>query len=199
MRFKSTATLLVSLMAGLFTAPVMASAESSPAYFQASNLFMFGSPNVLVPGAATMTRSQDGISFSIETSGLIASNAYTIWIAIFNAPENCAGGAGVCTPADLMTPAAEGSLAFGGGALAGALGEAGFQGSLREGDPPTGLEVNPAGFGTVNGIKDSRKAEVHLVIRAHGLILPGDAVTQLTQFACPGCTNVQAVIFEAVK
>jgi hypothetical protein len=199
MRSKSSVTLLVLLVTGLVATPFPGSAESSPAYFQAANMFVFGSPNTLVPGGATLTRSKGGISFSIQTSGLIASNAYTIWIAIFNAPENCAGGAGACTPADLMTPAVQGSLVFGAGAIAGALGEAGFQGSFPEGAPPTGVEVNPAGFGTVNGLKDSRKAEIHLVIRAHGFILAGDAVTQLTQFACPGCMNVQAVIFEAVK
>ena len=158
-------------------------------------------------GAATLTRTIKGIAFRIYTSGL-APGANTVWIVIFNKPHNCTGGGpGVCMPSDLNRPEVQGSVVAGGGYLVGTDGIANFSGSLAEGSPPEGIQVNvPAG--TANGLKDSRKAAIHLVVRQHGAINDmGGAVTQLTTFEDPAvcasqgrvCANVQAVIFDAVE
>jgi hypothetical protein len=191
---------LVLAIAGLLAAPAarLSAQGRSPSYFQAKNLFVFGNPAMMAPGAAALTRTQQGISFRVHTSGLMAG-VYTIWVVIFNRPENCAAGPGACMAADLNNPAVAGSMLPGAGAIAGMDGVANFTGGVNEGDPPSGLEVNFPN-GTAKGLKDSFRAEIHLVVRTHGAVIPGHAATQLTTFeACGACGNVQAAIFEAVQ
>jgi hypothetical protein len=176
------------------------------ATYQAKNMFVFGNPADLAAGAATLTRTSKGISFKIYTSGL-EPGANTVWIVIFNKPQNCMGGGpGICMAPDLADSAVQGSVVAGSGYLVGADGIANFSGSLDEGSPPEGIQMNVPG-GTANGLKNSKKAEIHLVVRKHGLIDDlGGAVTQLTTFENPvdctaqgrTCANQQAVIFEAV-
>lgn len=134
----------------------------------------------------------------VFTSGLTAG-AYTIWVVIFNQPENCAGGSGKCGGGELTNPAVEGSIVYGTGSIVGEDKVANFHGSLSEGAPPAGISVNvPAG--TFNGLKDSRKAEIHLVVRAHGAVKTGEASLQLSTFGtCAECKNVQGARFEAVE
>jgi hypothetical protein len=177
------------------------------ATYQAKNMFDFlGGPSVLEAGAATLTRTNKGISYKIYTSGL-EPGANTVWIVIFNEPQNCMGGGpGVCMGPDLANPAVQGSVVAGSGYLVGPDGIANFVGSLDEGNPPDGIQLNVPG-GTANGLKNSMKAEIHLVVRKHGAVDNlGGAVTQLTTFEnaadCVAqgrtCANVQAVLFEPV-
>jgi hypothetical protein len=197
------------VLLGLICGTLIATSQEAAAdhtHYQAKNMFVFGSPMTLVAGAATLIRTNTGISFKVYTTGLEAG-ANTIWIVIFNKPENCmAGGPGVCMAPDLSNPAVQGSVVAGSGYIVGADGIANFSGELREGSPPEGIQVNiPAG--TANGLKNSKKAEIHLVVRKHGPVDGmGGAVTQLTTFESPAtcinsgiCANVQAVIFEAVE
>lgn len=181
-------------------------ARAGSTHYQAENMFVFGNPAGLVAGAATLTQTKKDISFRVYTSGL-EPGANTAWIAIFNKPQNCAGGPGACVAPDLANPAVRGSTVYGAGSIVGPDGIGSFYGSLKEGSPPDGIEVNTAG-GTVNGLKNSMKAEIHLVVRKHGAIDdPGGAVTQLTTFESPAsciggagaCANVQAAVFEAVE
>ncbi len=186
-------------------------AKAESAQYQAENMFEFGFPDALVAGAATLTRTpkaslfrrrvrQPGsIAFQIYTSEL-RRGAHTVWIVVFNNPENCAAGPGACAIGDLNTPEVEGSVVYGTGYIVGRDGIANFHGSLKEGSPPDGIEVNVP-LGTVNGLKDSMKADIHLVVREHEAVDDtGGAVAQLTTFqpACGGACNVQAVVFDAV-
>jgi hypothetical protein len=186
-------------------------ANAESAWYQTENMFVFGDPNALVAGAATLTRTQEvyytktgvrrqrgSIAFQIHTSELWRG-AHTVWIVIFNKPENCAEGPGACAIGDLNTPEVEGSVVYGSGYIVGKDGIANFHGSLKEGSPPDGIQVNVP-LGTVNGLKNSLKAEVHLVVREHEAVDPmGGAVDQLTTFEpeCGAACNVQAVAFEA--
>lgn len=186
-----------------------ANAEST--HYQAENMFVFGDPDDLVAGAATLTRTREvyytstgvrrergSIAFQIWTSGL-RRGAHTVWIVIFNEPEYCAEGPGACAIDDLYTPAVEGSVVYGSGYIVGKDGIANFRGGLKEGSPPEGMQVNVP-LGTVNGLKNSLEAEIHLVVREHEEVDPtGGAVDQLTTFQpeCGGACNVQAVAFEA--
>lgn len=172
--------------------------DDSNSTFQAKNMFVFGNPAMLLPGAATLIRTDDGISFRVYTSGL-SPGAHTLWIVIFNKPQNCAGGPGACLGPDLGNPAVKGSIVYGTGYSVGDDGVGNFQGSLAEGPPEAGRLVNvPAGL--VNGLKNAKKAEIHLVVRDHGPIMAGAAVDQFTTFeaGCGVCQDEQAVIFEAV-
>jgi len=174
------------------------SAQAASTY-QSKNLFVMGMPGALVEGAATLTSTDDGISYSIYTSGL-KQGATTIWIVVFNNPEECAGGPGACGGSDLGNPDVDGTVIAGGAYNVGPQGLANFQGHLAEGVPPAGIQVNvPAGTFD-GGLVDPHQAEIHLVVRGHGKPIPGQAVTQFTTFepgASPG--DQQAVIFPPVK
>lgn len=204
LRLLISALVLLGLVGGALVI-TGAEAVAGGSHYQAKNMFVFGDPTTLVAGAATLTRTNKGISFKVYTTGLEAG-ANTIWIVIFNKPENCAAGPGGCMAPDLGNPDVQGSVVAGSGYIVGTDGIANFSGDLQEGSPPTGILVNvPAG--TANGLKNSKKAEIHLVVRKHGPVDDmGGAVTQLTTFESPdtcinpgACSNVQAVIFEAVE
>jgi hypothetical protein len=188
-------------------------ANAESAQCQAENMFAFGDPDALVAGAATLTRTREvyytetgapqqrgSIAFQIHTSEL-RRGAHTVWIVIFNKPENCAEGPGACAMDDLYTPEVEGSVVYGSGHIVGKDGIANFHGSLKEGSPPDGIQVNVP-LGTVNGLENSLEAEIHLVVREHEAVDPmGGAVDQLTTYEpeCGEACNVQAVAFEAVE
>jgi hypothetical protein len=183
-----------------------AEAVADGSHYQAKNMLVFGTAD-LAAGAATLTRTGKGISFKIYTSGL-EPGANTVWIVIFNKPQNCMGGGpGICMAPDLADPAVQGSVVAGSGYLVGTDGIGNFDGSLDVDNPPEGIQVNVPS-GTANGLKNAKKAEIHLVVRKHGAVDDlGGAVTQLTTFENPAdctaqgrtCANQQAVIFEAVN
>ena len=197
-------SILLLLTAGL-SGTISRAQPGAPDRFEAQNMFVFGNPLLLVPGAATLIRNDQGIQYRVYTSELMPGEAHTLWIAIFHRPEHCAAGPGQCVPSDLNNPRVQGSLVYGGGYLVGPDGLANFHGSLDVGPPPTGTEVNVP-VGLVNGLRNARKAEIHLVVRNHGEVAIGEAAAQLTTFfgGCPlgalglGCINLQAAIFEAV-
>jgi hypothetical protein len=202
-------TMFAVALSGLVGSALLVTGEEAKAnhniYFQAKNMFLFAPPNDLVAGAATLVRTDKGISFKISTSGL-EPGANTVWIVIFNKPQNCAGGPGHCAPSDINNPDVKASIVYGAGAIVGDDGIANFQGSLQEGSPPAGIQVNvPAG--TFNGLKNALKADIHLVVRQHGAVSDtGGAVTQLSTFESPAscvnpgeCANVQFALFDAVE
>lgn len=199
-----SAVALSSLVVGAFVVTSEEAKASHNTHFQAKNLFLFDPPHNLVPGAATLIRTDKGIAFRVYTSEL-EPGANTVWIAIFNKPQHCAGGPGACAAPDLDNPDVQGSIVYGTGYIVGDDGIANFQGSLDKGSPPAGISVNVP-KGTFNGLKNALKAEIHLVVRQHGVVSDTEAVTQLTTFESPDsclnlgvCKNVQAVIFEAVE
>lgn len=196
--------ILVAALVGFLVHPFPASGEDENvgSTFQAMNMFRFGNPAALLPGAATLTRTDNGISFRVYTSQLTPPGAYTVWIVIFNKPENCtAGGPGRCMGPDLGNPHVQGSIVYGTGNIVGSDGIGNFHGSLAAGTPPAGIQVNvPAG--TADGLKDSLRAEIHLVVRGHGAVsATGQAPKQLSTFedGCTSCQDVQAVMFPPVK
>jgi hypothetical protein len=156
---------------------------AQPTQFQTTNVFelrdaegeLQGPPFENVPGAATLLRTNRGISYRIYTTQLDPGAAYTVWVVVFNRPENCEDG---CDEPDVNNPDVDGNIA-------GENGTGNFQGSLETFDPPAGIQVNvPAG--TANGLKDPFKAEVHLVVRNHGEVIADLADEQLSTFG-GGC------------
>jgi hypothetical protein len=165
---------------------------AQPTQFQSTNVFelndaggeLQGPPFENVPGAATLLRTNKGISYRIYTTQLDPGAAYTVWVVVFNRPENCEDG---CNEPDLNNPDVEGSVVYGSGYIAGDNGAGNFQGSLETFDPPAGAQVNvPAG--TADGLKDPFKAEIHLVVRNHGEVIVDLADEQLSTFG-GGCNT----------
>jgi hypothetical protein len=120
-----------------------------------------------VVGSSTLTRTDSGISFSLQTTGLQAGHAVTIGWMVFN-PDG-----------PLSVQYAAGHVIDEGGA-------AEFGGHLQEGDTAGVINNGP-------GLLAARAANVGLVVRDHGPADPGRVDEQIHTFgACnPTCTDLQ--------
>lgn len=165
---------------------------------------VFGTTTVIHYAGASLSRNNDGVFSTISTAGLTPGTVVTFWWAIFNNPKYCA--AELCAPPDLNNPDVEGSLQYGGGAIVGAGGRADFSGYLAVGDN-TGYFLLPQFPNMPNpapGVINPKSAEIHLVIRTHGVASadPATLNLQLTTFTggCVGmpspCANIQAAQFD---
>jgi hypothetical protein len=133
-------------------------------------------------GAHTrLTRHADGVSVRVHTKKLIPKNAYTVWAAIFNNPEEC--GDDGCSDADFDNEAVDASVIWAGaGGVANRAGKLDVSGHIEVGDL-SGVVL----FG--NGLVDAEKAEIHLVVRGHGMNDPDNYPLQTTTYV-GGCANV---------
>jgi hypothetical protein len=118
-------------------------------------------------GTSTLTRTASGISFSLQTSGLQAGHAVTVWWMVFN-------------------PDAPVSVQYAAGHVIDEGGAAEFGGHLNVGDTDGVINNGP-------GLLDALAANVVLVVRDHGPLDPDQANQQLHTFeACnPTCTDLQ--------
>jgi hypothetical protein len=158
----------------------------------------------VIPAAgASLGRNNNGVFGTMSTSGLTPGHVITFWWAIYNNPEFCAAPA--CAPPDLNNPAVNGSLQYAGGTIADAGGRASVSGYLARGDN-SGFYLNPAFPNMPNpsqGIVDTKKAQIHLAVRSHGLPYADPTILQqqLTSFpggcsvASPPCATLQAALF----
>ncbi len=159
---------------------------------------LFSNPSVVVSASGTMlVRTRDNVFATLHTSGLMPGTVVTFWWAFFNSPGNCATQP--CTPADLANPAVFGSVVAGGGRIIGADGTASFS-VYRQAFDTTGVFT---GLGTVQGLLEPLRAQIHLVIRTHGPAITDDPDAlrqQLSLFngGCPPntCANLQASIHQ---
>jgi hypothetical protein len=177
---------LLSLVVGVGTANA---AEASGAVTGTSPVAAIGPGHAFlnwVPGASsTLVRTSNGISVSLQTSGLPAGHAVTLWMLIFNNPGAC--GAGGCdeTRGDLNVPAVQGSVQHVTGHIVGST--ATFAGHISVGDAANAF-VGP-------GLLNPYGAEVHLIVRDHGELLPGSLVEQFNSnsptFCNVACFDLQ--------
>lgn len=165
-----------------------------------------------VEGAtAQLTRTTSGASYSFRTTGLDAGHVVTMWWVIFNVPSECEhpvdeiGAA--CGLEDLSNPDVQASVMGGDGHIVGASGRSTHAGHLREGEIST---YHPDFVGSP-GIIDAMEAEIHLVLRTHGPMIPGmiDEMRSTFEAACTPessnghgngpneCADLQAAAFSA--
>jgi hypothetical protein len=134
-----------------------------------------------VAGAATLTRTKKSVTAGIFTTGLDESAAYTMWWIVWNDPSACMGG---CGEDDLNI--AGNSILYAGGFVTGADGSANVTVQLKAGTVNKGIEVF-AGKGLDK--KKAFEAEIHLIIRSHGKIMPKMVDLQIGTFD-GGCSMV---------
>lgn len=153
-----------------------------------------------VGGGGVLTREDDEISASLALSELDKKAGYTIWWVVFNEPDECNEGAGGgCGEPDLFDPDVEASVFFAGGFVTGTDGTANVTVALDAGPIPIGADV-VIGAGSVIGGEDSCgegvdcdtgivpglysacAAEVHMVIRTHGKVIPGETHNMISTF-----------------
>lgn len=179
------------------------SANSGNVKTEIAPVHSIATSTVVHQAGASLLRNNDGVLGTISTSGLTAGHVITFWWAIYNNPEFCA--APTCAPPDLNNPLVNGALQFGGGTIADAGGRVNFMGYLAVGDN-SGFYLNPAFPNMPNpspGIADTKKAQIHLAIRTHGMPNSDPAILaqQLSSFpggcavAVPACATVQFAAF----
>jgi glucose/arabinose dehydrogenase len=118
-------------------------------------------------GTSTLTRTGTGVSFSLQTSGLQAGDAVTVWWMVVN-------------------PDGSLSVQYAAGHVIDEGGVAEFGGHLQVGDTDGVINGGP-------GLLDAQAATVVLVVRDHGPKDPGRVSEQLHTFdVCnPACTDLQ--------
>jgi hypothetical protein len=167
-------------------------------------------------GAVRLNRTRNEIWGSVHVTDLEANSAFTIWAAIFNRPEECItnpAGPVRCGMPDLVAvPNPARASAFNVGAFVTGVGNgtANVSVHIRSGAPPDGTFVlfGEGGLndnGVMPGLHEGNGfgAEVHVIVRTHGVILPGAITAQLSMLngGCPPntCANVQVATFPSVK
>lgn len=148
-------------------------------------------------GTVRLTRTTQGLWADIEIDGLVPGLAYSVWWAVFNNPQQCVAG---CDASDLRNiNQAQGSLVNGGG-FVGTGSTLTHHAHLARHDP-AGYSVEA---GDPKGIRNPFGAEVHVVIRNHGVAEadPADLALQTGTFGMfcnlpitGGCRNEGASVF----
>jgi len=118
-------------------------------------------------GTSTLTRTDSGISFSLQTTELQAGHAVTIWWMVFN-------------------PNGSVSVQYAAGHVIDQGDAAEFGGHLGVGDTDGVINGGP-------GLLDALGANVVLVVRDHGPKDPGTVDEQIHTFGVcnPTCTDLQ--------
>ena len=118
-------------------------------------------------GTSTLTRTDSGIAFSLQTTGLQGGHAVTIWWMVFN-------------------PDGPLSVQYAAGHVIDEGGVAEFGGHLSVGDTEGVINGGP-------GLLDAQGADVVLVVRDHGPTDPGTVSEQIHTFGVcnPTCTDLQ--------
>jgi hypothetical protein len=163
--------LLVALaLVGLLSAIPLAHAGAATQ--TTSNVTLLADPSVVV-GTSTLTRTDSGISFSLETSGLEPGHAVTVWWMVAN-PD---GGVAVLYAA---------------GHVIDDSGTATFGGYLQVGDSEGYV------MGTDTTLEDALGATVYLVVRDHGPANPSTVYKQIHTFGTcnTSCTDLQMSVHQ---
>lgn len=170
--------------------------------FQVVNLQKFGDASVTMPGAATLKRTRNELEVSIHASELDPNAAYTMWLALFHYPHECATSP--CTGKDLRNPEVGAANFYIAGFLTGPDGMANVNARVKAGRLPRGTDYIDLGTGIPPGLMRHKglRAEAHVILRGHGPFEIGEIAQQIGtgEFDCgPTCSNQQAAVFLPVK
>jgi hypothetical protein len=136
-------------------------------------------------GYSKLVRTNNGISFRLQTNELEPGTVVTLWVVIFNNPENCVDG---CNANDLANPDVQGDLQYASGRIIGSSGKATYAGRLNEGN--TSESILPIWLDLpAHGLINTRKAEIHLIVHSHGPKISGLVNEMLHSFNA-GCGPV---------
>ena len=170
-------------------APTVPETDAPPVAFSVqttAGVPVFEFDGTLVPGASSkITRNSRGATATLTTSGLTPGNAYTMWMVVFNEPDECATTP--CTLDDVEPgTAAVVDVIYVAGNVVGSNGTATFSGRRAAGDNSKSLFAQLGA--PAPGLIDPHLAEMHLVVRDHGPAIPGQISSQIQTFegACTG-------------
>ena len=154
-------------------------AIASNAGFSSSDMYRFSDLQKVPETYSTLHRTSDAVTMTINTSELNGGDTYTVWWVVFNNPEYCTHpipGVSDCGEADLLPfggdPSVNSSASWAAGHVIGKNGVGNFAGHLKEGKARGQVLFGP-------GLTDAEGAEIHLVVRSHGELLPGQVDEQI--------------------
>ncbi len=205
----SIVTVILALLVAVAAFSTSAQQEPAQPAVSTSAVYQF-SDNAEIEGAfSELTRFDNGVTVTLNTSALVPGEVYTLWWVIFNAPENCSEGA--CNMDDIFIIDENGEIArdeVGNRALnfdaLGASnisiqhasgtystdGTASMSASLGLGEVP-GIVLGP-------GLLDGYSSEVHLVVRTHGEKLDEFFNAQIATFG-GGCDPIDVAPCDDVQ
>lgn len=155
-----------------------------------------------VDGKSTLTRTENTLQVTVETTGRRPGNAFTVWWVIFNNPAGCSpdeSGAPNCGANDINPDgfaAAQIGVGYATGGLAKADGTSEFGGKLMQNDTSGAHQVVvPAGREGQILTGSGLEVEVHMVVQSHGRARDriGALLKQITLFNAkcnPTCKDV---------
>ncbi len=161
-----------------------------------SEIYAFADMEVVDGATARLRRTFDAISTRTNTAELNHHDVTTMWWVIFNNPDECDGD---CGDADLFDgpegpTGVQPSCVFADGSLVGGNGHARFQDRLKVGESRNScidffVDAVDELEGEDYGLQNPDGAEIHLVVRSHGPLLPGMVREQRSTFA-GGCEEL---------
>lgn len=190
-----------ALFASVAVLPLHASAEGvSLGYYVNESVEV--APHFVFPagpevdGVTTLVRDfrNKVVRIEVTSAALEPDTAYSIWLAVFNSPDQCATPF-QCALSDIPNPAVRTSVFWGGGLISDMNGYGDTSMTLQPGKTRRELFANMSDL----GLQDIQNAEIHVVLRSHGPTgVAGPAALQIgtAHMACPisGCKNVFASI-----
>ena len=129
--------------------------------------------SVVAGAASTLFRSSNTLTMMLSTNSL-PSGAYTAWWVIENYPQFCTERP--CTLQDEENPLVQSSVLNATGHVVSVDGVGNFAAWVSVGGPYRGEVL----FGP--GLVNPQGADVYLIIRYHGAIIPGMLKSQLTTY-----------------
>lgn len=191
---------------GVLAAMGLAITASAANSYKVVPVHKFNTTEVVPFAGAQLARTDSAVSGFIYSVGVEPSSIYTLWWVVFNNPAGCDGP---CDLADVLATVGENAnnnpanigLFYGGGKQVGVIGAVGFGATLREGDTSYCVAAGDGPFAALcNPLVDANTAEVHMVVRSHGSMVPGQLGAQMSKFTggcgVNACSNVTAAIFE---
>ncbi len=151
---------LVVAMFGTAVAEGPPRKQTVPVMWHAQAITFDGvTPGPVTGASASLVATSSGASVTVQTSGLQAGHAYTLWYVIINNPEAC--GSRPCKAADIFrNEAVDAQVSYGAGQVVGHSGIATFSARKNTGTVsgwlPDLVYDNPYG------------AEYHFVVNDHG-------------------------------
>ncbi len=156
-------------------------------------------------GTSKLVRTDSGISYNFRTmgTGVFRGATFTLWVVVFNAPEDCLseaedGWEDGCGLGDILAAFTGSSpsdvdVLYGGGNVAGHSGSIRLGGHRQAGGDNSGsfyTELVPVlGHGyDPPGLYNPRGAEIHFVMRGHGPKVTANMPAQIHSFlgGCEG-------------
>ncbi|MCH8908426.1 MAG: hypothetical protein IH840_15170 [Candidatus Heimdallarchaeota archaeon] len=168
----------------------------APANNSTSSVHWLNDLSEVSGASATLVRTDNGVSYTLHTSGLTSGDAVTNWWVIFNNPNACTNPiaeiGSLCGFPDLFNPDVAASILFATGHVVGNGDNANFGAYLMPGDNDGDLIGGP-------GLLDPRGAEIHIIVRTHGEMIPSLVSGQISSVdvACDVniCEDLQATAF----